>query len=504
MQNSQIHFQGLLQRAEISFAQGHYDEAKLACRQMLKIKKKSPEPIKLLARIAWNEHQRDEALHLMTKALQLEPRNFASRTMLANWLMYVGRGGEAALHFERAMKLRPEEPFALSGLAASYLSVGKLDVAERMLRSRFEEGHKHWSLAVIFATVLHDQKKYEESVCVAERYVDDPNLDDDSRRRLCFLLGKSLENLGDVESSFSYYQRAHRNIASTFDVKRLNDDVHQMIDAYSPAVMARLPRATLRSRLPVFIISRPRAGSTLIERIISSHPKAHAGGELSFLRQLTNRLPLHVQSSRNYPHLVQDFTQDDVNRLSKEYLEKLQPLAPTASRITVKSLGNWNRAGFINLILPEARLIDLRRDAVDTCFSCYTSMLDLSHNYVHNLRDVALAYCAYEALMRHWNQTLDMPRKTVSYELLVADQSSQTGELLDFCGLPWHDDCLNFHQSSNAGRPAAMTLSYNQVRRPIYQSSVRRAEKFSAYLEPLHEGLVEGRKYWGLDSDDCN
>jgi hypothetical protein len=140
---------------------------------------------------------------------------------------------------------------------------------------------------------------------------------------------------------------------------------------------------------------------------------------------------------------------------------------------------------------------------VDNCLGCYAANLDpKDHPQVENLSDLATVYCAYEALMRHWKNVLQIPILTVNYEDLIEDQETWTRRIIEFCGLPWHDDSLNFHKAAGkSGQTANVTLSYNQVRQPLYKTSVGRAEKFAPFLGPLLEGLEEGRRYWNLDGD---
>lgn len=503
MQSKELQYQNIVHQARRLYASGHNNAARRACEQLLQFKKNSPEAHEILAKVSWAQGRQPDGVKHIELFLKHAPDDFEARMNLGTWLTILGRGRAAIAHFQRILKTHPGQPFAIAGLATAYVTIGENEKAEAILQPHIDAGTEHWSIARAYTTLQHNKKNFAEAVRIAERHINSSDINELSRVQMCFLLGQSQEKLRDFESAFKSYEQAHNIVPVRFDAKVHDQEVQQLIDVFKPELLAGLPRADIKTDLPVFVISRPRSGSTLVERIIASHPKAHAGGEMEHMGELVGSLSLKIGSAREFPESVRDLDQNDMNVLAQQYLDQIRPLAPTALRITDKNIGNWHRVGLLALLLPQSRIIDLRRDPVDNCLACYASMLDPAHHpYANSLRDLALTYRAYEAMMRHWKNVLSIPILTIKYEDLIDDQEKWTREIIDFCGLTWHDDCLRFHEAADKSKQtASITLSYDQVRQPLYKSSVGRAEKFAPYIGELIDSLDEGRRHWGLDAE---
>ncbi len=205
---------------------------------------------------------------------------------------------------------------------------------------------------------------------------------------------------------------------------------------------------------------------------------------------IIREMPLRIESPSAYPACAADLTAEQIQSMSRSYLEEIEALAPRARRITDKALGNFHHLGLVNLLFPAGRVIHCRRDPLDTCLSCYLEPFMRGQcPPACNLRHLGLFYRQYERLMRHWQGVLDVRILEVDYEALVQDQEGMSRRIIEFCGLDWDDACLRFHETARRDR----TLSYDQVRRPVYRSSVGRAERFGALLDPLRAALAEGR-----------
>lgn len=501
MQSRDLQFQNMLNQARRLYRHGDLVGARRTCEELLRIRKKSPDVFQLLANINWHENRQDEAIRQMEQYLTDSPTDIESRLSLASWLTSHGRGRAAAAHYQKILKNQKNMPLAIAGLANAYETLGDHDKAESVMKPFIDSGEEHWSIARAYVIVQHNQKNYEEAIRIARRHVYKLQTEDSARRAMCFYLGQSLEKLGDFDGAFQAYQTAHKNAPSTIDRKSYFERTQHLMDVLSPDLLKKLPRAKIKSDLPVFISCQPRSGSTLIERIIAANPKAHAGGELPMLSNLGIDFALKLGSIRPYPDCYVDLDQESADRLGQEYIDDMRKLAPTAQRITDKNVSIWHRLGMIELIMPQSHIIDLRRNTVDNCLGCYSSNLDPhDHPHVENLSDLATVFCAFEALMRYWKENLQIPILTVNYEDIIEDQETWTRRIIEFCGLPWHDASLHFHKAADKSKQtAAITLSYNQVRQPLYKTSVGRAEKFAPHLGPLLEGLEEGRRYWNLD-----
>jgi hypothetical protein len=251
--------------------------------------------------------------------------------------------------------------------------------------------------------------------------------------------------------------------------------------------MQQLPRSRHDSEAPVFIVGMPRSGSTLCEQIIGAHPKAYAAGELSVLPDLVRDLLKRMKLLTFDSQCLDKLNRNLIDRTAKAYLKDVTSLRPGAERVVDKMLYNYEHLWLINLMFPSARVIHMKRDPLDNCLSCYTQLLPpFNHPYLSSFENLAFVYREYERLMEHWSRALDLPILEVQYESLVSDQERTSRQIIEFCGLPWHHRCLQFHKHGDVAR----TASYDQVRRPMYGSSVGRAERFGEALTPLREALA--------------
>ncbi|MCI0364591.1 MAG: sulfotransferase, partial [Phycisphaerales bacterium] len=293
------------------------------------------------------------------------------------------------------------------------------------------------------------------------------------------------------DGAFNAYRKAHSIGAFPFDFAGYRKFMQDVIEVFSADNLSKLPRSKNDSSLPVFIVSRPRAGSTLVERILSAHPAVHSAGENETLHDLAGRLSALLGSQQRYPHCVGELGQDRVNKLGRQYLQDLKVLGPNSQRITTKALTAWAHLGLASLVTPNACIIDLRRDPVDNGLACYSESLGGVLPFQSDLRLIGVSHRIFERVMDHWHNVLPMRMLRVNYEDLVADPERWIRCMVEFIGLEWHPRCLEFHRGAAASSSAGPTPSYQQVRQPINTSSVGRAAMFRNYLTPLVQGLAE-------------
>jgi hypothetical protein len=307
-------------------------------------------------------------------------------------------------------------------------------------------------------------------------------------RAICFAVAEAYEKSDRPDEAFAYATRGNAINPAPFDPAKHAAEIDALIDTFSPRLIQSAPRAQGKTDVPIFIVGMPRSGSTLLEQIIHAHPEAHGAGELSYLEIQTVYMNHAIGSPRAYPACIPDLTQATTDAQSQAYLSKLLPHAPKARRISDKVLSLYRQCGLINLLFPQSRIIHIRRRALDTCLACFMARLVPTHlPFTTDLAHIGHVYRDYRRLMDHWRQTLDLPLLEVDYEELTRNQEAESRRIIEFCGLPWDDACLEFHKA----RRVATTLSNAQVRRPMYTSSIGRAERFRAHLGPLIDVLGE-------------
>ena len=307
-----------------------------------------------------------------------------------------------------------------------------------------------------------------------ERRVAAVDLNPRERALLLFELGHLYDHLGAYDTAFARFQTANRLRRPAFDRAGFARLIEGLIAAGSDGV-----QATNRSTVPVFIVGMPRSGTSLVEQILASHPAVFGAGELNDLPRLV------AEISPGYPGGLTELTAADLDRSAERHLARLASLGHGAERVTDKLPGNFLHLGIIARLFPGARIVHCLRDPLDTCLSCYFHDFGGIHPYAYDLGDLGFAYRQYECLMDHWRSTLPLPILEVRYEDLIADQEGMSRALVAFVGLDWRDECLQFHRTPRL----VHTASYDQVRRPLYTSSVGRARHYYPHLGRLVEAL---------------
>jgi len=258
-----------------------------------------------------------------------------------------------------------------------------------------------------------------------------------------------------------------------------------MLDAWTREKMESLPRARTASEIPVFIVGMPRSGTSLVEQILASHPRVHGAGELAEVNTAVLSLGGEVRSGVLLACSTRKLTPQSVDRAGRDLARSLRKLGPAADRVTDKMPTDFLHLGPISLLCPGARVIHCERNAGDTALSCYLHQFGGNINFAQDLGHLGAFYRQYRRIMRHWREVLDTPILDVPYEELTADQEALSRRLVEHVGLEWDEACLRFHENPRV----TMTASNEQVRRPIFTSSVKRWKRYEQHLGPLIEAL---------------
>jgi tetratricopeptide (TPR) repeat protein len=428
-----------------------------------------------------------EALRDIERALALEPMNGDACNSRALILQALRRYEEALAEFDRAASLMPQPATAIANKGALLMEIGQPDGASAAF------GHA-LSLQPNLASAWYnraDGKRFSEGdpdIAAMSALLEPGRVQSfEHRMSLHFALGKAWLDIGDPERAFAHLGEGNSMKRATlaYDAALSAQWIDSIATQFSPELFDRWRGAGEPSQTPIFVIGMPRSGTTLIEQILASHPQVHGAGELPHLR----RSILHMLGANDlpsYPEAAGVLQAAHLAQIGRDYLDKTVGLAPRAGRIVDKLPGNFLYAGLIPLVLPGARIIHCRRDAMDVCLSCYSKLFAGEHEYSYDLVELGLFHRSYDGLMRHWRQTLpNSAFLQIDYEAVIDDLEEQARRLIEFCGLPWDEACLSFH----ATRRPVRTASMNQVRQPIYRSSVGRWRAYRAHLEPLLAAL---------------
>lgn len=320
---------------------------------------------------------------------------------------------------------------------------------------------------------------------------------------LHYAAAKAYEDVGELEVAYQHYATAGLKQAKVMPYKhRATDSLLRMLrQGVNARTFAAFQEPRCQSDLPVFVLGMPRSGTTLVEQIIASHPQAYGAGELKLLHRVLdgvaiNGQAIHTEAGAGVVHTYIPGLDLDCRELSfqargERYVQGLQALAaqagcPEVARVVDKMPGNYFWAGLIPFILPAAHVIHTRRHPMDCCLSNYRIFFPDGMPWSYDQRALGRAYRSYHEHMQHWQQELAPSfMYSVMYEALVANAEHYSRQLIEHIGLEWNPDCLRFYENTRSVK----TASLNQVRKPIYSSSVRKWEKYKDYLQPLYQEL---------------
>ncbi|TMJ39215.1 MAG: sulfotransferase [Alphaproteobacteria bacterium] len=302
--------------------------------------------------------------------------------------------------------------------------------------------------------------------------------------------GKIREQNGDYSGAFAHFEEANAADAARFDIARYRTWVDALMGAFSPEFFARRRVIGSNSDIPVFVVGMPRSGTTLAEQIIAHHREAAGAGELDRIWKIGRAMRYHDDVGK-FIAAIDAKSPVELAALGDKYVNLLKFIGGgQARRIVDKLPHNFEMLGLIALLFPYARIVHMRRNAIDTCLSCFQNRLNEMHGYSRNLETLGLYYREYSRLMDHWRRVLPIKFIDVDYEALTADSETEARRLVAFLDLAWDPACLSFHESTSAVR----TFSRNQIRNPIYQSSVGRWKRYEKQLQPLIRALGDLEK----------
>ncbi len=410
------------------------------------------------------------------RAVNLNPRFVQARVSLGMTLAASSRLREAKLQFEHALKLEPHSGDAVTGLAFVATTEGRFEEAGEYLDQALRSNPRMAKALAMQANLKKMTRSDISWLHRAEQVAGGP-IPPLEESELRFSIAKFHDDVGDFEQAFRNYERANNLLKSTaepFEANVYKSFVDLMVRTYTPGVVGAANGMGSPSMTPVLVVGMPRSGTSLAEQIIASHHSAKGAGELAFWADVARE-----NEARTKPWLPDDSGR---MKLAESYLGVLKKKCGDALRIVDKAPVNADYLGLFHSVFPNARIIHMRRDPIDTCLSCYFQMLILSLNFTMDLSDLA-DYCReHHRLMAHWRSVL--PAGTmldVPYEELVADQAGWSRRILDFLGLDWDARVLNFHETKRA----VATASFWQVRQRIYSDSVHRWRNYEKFLGPL-------------------
>jgi len=427
-----------------------------------------------------------EAEAAIRHALEIEPESAPSWVILGSVCAHRLHGESAVAAFDRALELDPRQVRVLLSKGHVLKTLGRRAECEAAY-------HACIALDPTFAEAycsLADLKTYRFSdaeVAAMEALAVQPPAAsggaDPASAQVHFALGRAHEQRCDWARSFHHYAagNAARRSRSPFDAQQFADKSRRIAALFDAQFLGRYAGSGCPDPAPIFIVGLPRSGSTLVEQILASHSQVRGTMELPNLVSIVRELDRHKGLRDAYPESLSGVPGTWLTACGQRYLEETRDLRAGSPRFIDKMPNNWSHVGLLQLILPEATIVDVRRHPMDACFSAFKQYFAEGQSFSHDLEDLGRYYRAYLGLMDHWDAVLPGKVLCLRYESLVRDTEAQVRRLLAHCGLPFETACMRFYET----RRSVRTASSEQVRQPIYDAGIGHWRHYREQLEPL-------------------
>jgi tetratricopeptide (TPR) repeat protein len=482
------HIEAMRLLARIGIEREVFDDAELLLEAVLQLEPDYNAARHDYARALVERHKYQRAREELETLLKVEPRNRHYRTLYATTFVGLGEHERAVALYRELLIDAPQAAELHLSVAHSLKTLGKredsIEAYQAAAAARPNYGDAYWSLAN-----LKTYRFTNDEIQRLRSAESSPATGPVDRYQMCFALGKAYEDRGDYQESYRYYERgnAHKRSESRYRPEVIETNTRRQIEVCTREFFDSRAGSGDPQPDPIFIVGLPRAGSTLLEQILASHSGVEGTQELADIPRMVLELQGrdHDLKDPPYPGVMKNMTGQDFLRLGAKYLADTRVLRTGKSRFIDKMPNNFRHIGLIHLILPNARIIDARREPMACCFSNLKQLFASGQEFTYSIEDIARYYRTYLELMGHWDFALPGKVLRVLHEDVVDDLEGNVRRILDFCGLDFQPGCLEFYKNERSVR----TASSEQVRQPIYREGLDQWRHYEPWLDPLRDAL---------------
>jgi tetratricopeptide (TPR) repeat protein len=502
--------------------EGKYKKADHLCRDFLKNHPHHIEAMRLLAKIGKELHVYDDSEFLLESCLMFDKDNFDValdyidvlikrqkyakaleeaeklytkdkdnlRFMIAYavTLQQTNKQEEALELYNKILNIDKKNPEILVSKGHLQKTFGDLKGSIDSYKNSYKidqyYGDAYWSLANLKTYQFND-----EEIMQLEKMTQDEFINDNEKIYMSFALGKAFEDRGEYDKSFTNYQNGNslKKEFTKFDLKLFDEECKNQKEVCTSDLFDSKADWGLETKEPIFVLGLPRVGSTLIEQILASHSMVEATHELPNILALSHKLNLRKvqEKTSRYPEILLSLSAPQLKMIGEQYIKDAEIFRTNKPFFIDKMPNNFRHIGLIKLILPNAKIIDIRRNSMSACFSCYKQLFAEGQEFTYDFGDLAGYYNNYVELMEHWNQVLPNQILSIKYEDLVNDFENSVNKILNYCNLDFEDECLSFYKNKRSVR----TPSSEQVRQPIYKKGLDYWKNYDVYLGDLKRDL---------------
>lgn len=479
------YFEALNNLGHILGEQGEYEESLRLFKTLALMKPDSAEVRNNLGVVYESMGKLVEAEAAYRKTLELEPSFLETRNHLGFLLAGEGRTAEALECFQEVRELEPGNETALAGQTGVLEKMGRIDDAYSAIEPAIQAGSVSPDVVLAYCKIMLRKGDPQTAIPVAEKVLANGQLPPKGIADMNFALGDLYDKVGDYAAAFPHFEAANTASPCTYKHESHVQYIDRIIQSTTAETISSTENDAGSSGQLIFILGMPRSGTSLVEQILSSHPDVFGAGELNFMGDIASSSPLPGNPGIHYPDFMGKLERSDISAMARRYLESMAAVTDGSPAVTDKMPHNYLYMGLITLLFPAAKIIHISRSPLDNCLSLYFHSFNAMHSYSTDLRLLGEYYKEYLRLMSHWRALPGLRFLDIRYEDIVDNLEKCTRELLDYCALDWSEECLDFH---NSGR-FVKTPSYDQVRRPIYTSSVGRWRHYRDFIAPLEAAL---------------
>ncbi|MGD8525672.1 MAG: sulfotransferase [Thioalkalispiraceae bacterium] len=499
---------------------GLYEKSQDIYHQGLAVNKDSVELNHRLGFCFYHLNDNQKAIEYISRALEIEPENVDAQSDLAVVLLKINDLDRALDILDKLIASHPGETRNYLTLAELFMKKSHYDFAKNaylaalqiddnfqpailrlgllLQKTGDKENAKLYlykvlendplSIPAIASLIKMKDENIDEVVYEIEKLLDnsDENFTNSQKKDLYFLLGEFHEKKKGYDKAFEYFKKANELKKSNYNKQEHEKLIADIKSVFSEIFFEQRKGFGSLSDKPIFVVGMPRSGTTLVETILSSHPAVYGAGELDQIKTLALTAPQAFNIDNVFPSVIPELDEKHAKMLAELYLRYIREFGAEEHYITDKMPTNFWFLGLIALLFPNAHVIHVKRNPIDTALSCYSIDFLGNHPWSYKLEDIIHFYRQYESLMEHWRQVLPVNFHEISYEDIIENQEQETRRLLEYCNLEWDDKCLSFY---NAKR-AVSTASIDQVRQPIYRSSLQKWKNYDKHINVLKQAFL--------------
>lgn len=420
-----------------------------------------------LAKLFRVQNKLSKSIPAFENLIKLDPYNFEALVSLGTIYIKLSKYHQGINLYEKSLTIKPENPRVYLSLGHALKTIGQREKSEIAYHNAIKfypfSGEAYWSLANL-KTYKFSKKEISNMKLAINK-----NIHPNEQIQMHFALAKALESNNQFEDSFNHYKEGNwlqrKQIKYNSEEYKLSID--DLITFFKSNKDIFKSRANIKNDDPIFILGLPRSGSTLIEQILSSHSLIDGTQELPNIMAISRDIKL-IDPNNGYPNNLMDIDTSSFNDFGQKYIDETRWARSSKPFFIDKMPNNFVHIGLIKLILPNAKIIDARRNPMDACFSCFKQYFAKGQHFTYDLDDIARYYKDYLRLMDFWNELFPREIFTINYEDIINNPNKKIRELLNFCNVEFENSCLDFHKSK---RPVK-TASSEQVRQPMYKTGL--------------------------------